>query len=146
MTRRGFYRLGLVLPLVGFALAAALREHFGWERSRTADAGARTEWVYPDSITRGLIAYLGVTVWAWWLVDREPRAVAGRALWFAPLLFVGITSLFVALVAVTEERGVAALAEQRTLLLYRTAAHLALGYAYVAIIQWGARQIEETDA
>ncbi len=43
-------------------------------------------------------------------------------------------------------RGVAALAEQRNLLLYRTAAHLAFGYAYVTIIQWGARQIEDTDA
>jgi hypothetical protein len=146
MTRRGFYRLGIVLPLVGFAFAAGLRGYFGWERSGTAGAGARTEWVYPDSITRGLTAYVGVTVWAWWLVSREPRAVIERALWFAPVLFVGITSLFVALVAVTEERGVAALAEQRYLLLYRTAAHLALGYAYVAIVQWGARQIEETDA
>lgn len=146
MTRRSFYRLGIVLPLVGFALAAGLRAYFGWERSGTAGARARTEWVYPDSITRGLIAYVGVTVWAWWLVSREPHAVIERALWFAPVLFVGITSLFVALVAVTEERGVAALAEQRNLLLYRTAAHLALGYAYVAIVQWGARQIEETDA
>jgi hypothetical protein len=146
MTRRGFYRLGIVLPLVGFALAAGLRVYFGWERSGTTDSGVRTERVYPDSITRGLFAYLGVTVWAWWLVNRDPRAVVERALWFAPLLFVGITSLLVALVAVTEERGVAALAEQRNLLLYRTAAHLAFGYAYVAIIQWGARQIEDTDA
>ena len=53
--------------------------------------------------TRGLMAYLGVTVWAWWLVNRNPRAVAERALWFAPLLFVGITWLLVALVAVTED-------------------------------------------
>jgi hypothetical protein len=49
------------------------------------------------------MAYLGVTVWAWWLVNRNPRAVAERALWVAPLLFVGITWLLVALVAVTED-------------------------------------------
>ena len=112
MTRGGLYRLGIVLPLVGFALAAGLRVYFDWERSGTADSGARTERVYPDSITRELIAYLGVTLWVWSLVNRDPRALAERALWLAPLLFVGLTSLLVALVAVTEERGVAGGARQ----------------------------------
>jgi hypothetical protein len=142
MTRRGFYRLGIVLPIVGFLAAAALRGYFGFERPPSAATGAHTEWVYPASSTRGLVAYLGVAAWAWRLVAGSSGEVA-RRFWQAPLLFVGLNWLLVGVFAVTQERGVVALPEQRTLLALRTVVHLVLGYAYVAVIQWGARHVGE---
>ncbi|MGH7517066.1 MAG: hypothetical protein ACREOC_06305 [Gemmatimonadales bacterium] len=143
MTRRSFYRLAVVLPLIGFVAAAAIRTYFGWEREASAFPGSRTESVYPPSLLRDVVAYLGVVIWAWRPVIRAPLPQVARLLWQAPLLFLGLHGVLVGIFAVVQERGLASLAEERSLLVVRGVAYLVLSYIYVALIQWAAQRVSD---
>lgn len=104
MSTRGFYRLAVLLPLLGFAIAAAIRALGGADEAAPAVPGGRTESLYPS-----------------WVVAGVPALAHSQALRL--------------------------LAEERELIVLRTAVKLAVSYAYLALIQWAAaRWVERPDA
>jgi hypothetical protein len=130
LTRRGFLGMAVTLPLVLLAVAAALRAAGGVETS---------------SVVRGMVAYSGVAAWGWRVVSRLPPPEGRRQLWYGPLLYVALSLAVLAIIAVTQERGVAALSAQWRVLLLRSGVQLGLGYAYVALVQWTAATLGGPD-
>jgi hypothetical protein len=122
LTRRGFLRLAVALPLVVLAVAAVLR----------GAAGEATA-----SIVRAMVAYAGVAVWGWRISSRLPPADALTRLWYGPLLYVTLSLAVLGVMAVTHEQGVATLSAQWRLLLLRSVVQLGVGYAYLGLIRWG---------
>jgi len=130
LTRRGFLRMAVTLPLVWLAVAAALGAADG---------------VAPSSIVRAMIAYGGVAAWGWRVVSRLSPSHALAQLWYGPLLYVALSLALLGMIAVTHEQGVAALSAEWRLLLLRSGVQLGLGYAYVALIRWAAGTLDAPD-
>jgi hypothetical protein len=134
------YRIAVMVPLVGLAVASAVRD------SPSPDLPVGWYWLYPDSITRGLLAYTVVLVWLWVQIGRRPLSEIHRLLWLAPLLYLGI--LWLLLLGPALARGrVAELWEEngRTIVL-RTLVHLIIGYACVALLLARGRRGESEGA
>jgi hypothetical protein len=125
---RSFYRAALLGPLAGLAIAGALRRS-------VQPLSAEWDWVYPTSVTRGLIAYAVLAGWLWIEIGRRSLEDLGRLVWRAPLVYVALTWLL--MLSLSLLRGAAAelLAEHTGAIVLRTAVHLLIGFGYVALIQ-----------
>ncbi len=136
---RKIYRVAVLIPLLGLAIAAAVHE-----RPATA-LPPGWDWLYPDSITRGLLAYALVALWLWVEIGRRSLAEVRRLLWFAPLVYVGI--LWVMLLGPALARGRAAelWGENAGAIVVRTVVHLVIGYACVALLHVARRRLGESE-
>jgi hypothetical protein len=103
------------------------------------------DWLYPDSITRGLLAYALVALWLWVEIGRRSLAEVDRLLWFAPPVYVGI--LWVMLLGPALARGRAAelWEENAGAIVLRTVVHLVSGYACVALLHVARRRLGESE-
>jgi hypothetical protein len=133
------YRAGVLIPLLGLAIAAALHD------SPPRELPAGWDWLYPDSITRGLFAYALVALWLWVEIGRRSLAEVDRLLWFAPLVYVGI--LWVMLLGPALARGRAAELwdENAGAIVLRTLVHLVIGYACVGLLHLARRRLGESE-
>ena len=84
MTLRGVYRLAVLGPFLGLAIAA-------WLVDASAQLPEGWDWVYPTSVTRGLLVYSILGAWLWRTVERRPMEEVGRLVWFVPLWYVGLS-------------------------------------------------------
>jgi hypothetical protein len=124
---RACYRAATLGPLAGLAVAAALARP-------SAALPAGWDWVYPTSVTRGLIAYALLAVWLWIEIGRRPLPEIRRLVWWAPVLYVALS--WVLMLSLTLLRGTAGevWAEHTGAIALRTAVHLVAGYGYVALV------------
>jgi hypothetical protein len=127
LSTRAFYRAAILGPLAGLAVAAAVARP-----SSALPAG--WDWVYPTSVTRGLIAYALLAVWLWIEIGRRPLSQFRRLVWWMPLLYVALGWLL--MLSLSLVRGAAAelWAEHGGAIAVRTAVHLVVGYGYVALV------------
>jgi hypothetical protein len=123
------YRIAATVPLVGLAVASVVRG------SPSPDLPAGWYWLYPDSITRGLLAYTVVLVWLWVQIGRRPQTEIHRLLWLAPLVYVGILWLLLLGPALARGRAAELWEENGRTIVRRTMVHLIIGYACVALLQ-----------
>jgi hypothetical protein len=127
ISTRAFYRAASLGPLVGLAIAAALVRP-------AAALPAGWDWVYPTSVTRGLMVYALMAVWLWIEIGRRPTADIRRLVWWVPLLFIAVSWLL--MLTLTLLRGAAGelWAEYAGAIALRTVVHLVVGYGYVALV------------
>jgi hypothetical protein len=136
---RKIYRAAVLIPLAGLAIAAVLHE----PPPRALPAG--WNWLYPDSITRGLLAYALVAVWLWILIGRRSLAEVDRILWLAPLVYVGILWLMLLGPALARGRVAELWEENAGAIVLRAAVHLMIGYACVALLHVARRRLAERE-
>lgn len=127
LTTRDVYRAATLLPFVGLVIAAAL-DH------RSSELPAGWDFVYPTSITRGLLVYSVLAAWLWIQIRRRPPKELRRRIWWMPVWYVALGWLM--MLALTLLRGEAGelWAEQSGAILTRTAVHLFVGYAYLGLL------------
>ncbi len=127
ITARAFYRAAALGPFVGLGVAAALDRP-----SATLPAG--WDWVYPTSITRGLMVYALLAAWLWIEIGRRSIGAIRRLVWWVPPLYVAGGWLL--MLGLSLLRGAAGelWAEQGGVILLRTAVHLVVGFGYVALV------------
>jgi hypothetical protein len=123
------YRTAATVPLLGLAVASLVRG------APSPDLPAGWYWLYPDSITRGLLAYTIVLVWLWVQIGRRPLTEVHRLLWLAPLVYVGILWLLLLGPALARGRAAELWEENGRAIGQRTLVHLIIGYACVALLQ-----------
>lgn len=128
---RRFYRFAILLPLLGFAIALAIRG----TGSGLPDGWA---WMYPSSLIRGLIAYAAVAAWLWIETGRRSPEALGRIVWLAPLVYVVAGWVLMLAFALARGRAAELWEEQASTILLRTAAHLVFGYLYLGLVQLAA--------
>ena len=128
MTTRAFYRAATLLPFIGLSIAAAIARP-----ESTLPAGF--DWVYPSSLTRGLMAYAVLAAWLWARLDRRPVEEIDRVIWWIPVWYVAIG--WGLMLALSLLRGEVAelLSEQSGAILLRTAVHFGVGYGYIVLIR-----------
>ncbi len=136
---RKVYRAAVLIPLLGLAVAAAL--HPGSPR----ELPTGWEWLYPASVTRGLLAYALIAVWLWVQVGRRPLAEVDRLFWLAPLVYVGILWLMLLGPALARGRVAELWEENAGAITWRTVAHLVIGYACVALLNVARRRLGERE-
>jgi hypothetical protein len=124
---RSFYCSALLGPLAGLAVAAAVRGP-----AQPLDAG--WDWIYPTSVTRGLIAYALLSGWLWIEIGRRPRGDLGRLVWRAPVVYVALTWLLMLNLSLLRGATAELWAEHAGAIALRTAVHLLVGFGYVALI------------
>jgi hypothetical protein len=81
-----FYRMALLLPLLGLTFAAAVK----WSVTPSEPPlpyGGRSIWIYPPSLIRGLLAYGLVIVWLYCHLGRRRLREYETLLWQAPLTY-----------------------------------------------------------
>lgn len=127
LSTRAFYRAATLGPLAGLAVAAVLARPVaalpeGWD------------WVYPTSITRGLIVYALLAGWLWIEIGRRPPAGVARLVWLMPLAYVALGWLLMVGLSLLRGEAGALWAEQGGAIALRTAVHLVVGYGYVALV------------
>ena len=136
---QGLYRIAVLIPLVGLAIAAALHG----SSARNLPAG--WDWVYPASITRGFIAYALVAVWLWMEIGRRSLAEVHRRVWLAPLVYVGLLWAMLLIPALLRGQAADLWKEHAGAILFRTAVHLVAGYACVALLHLARRFVQESE-
>jgi len=135
-TPRAFYRAAALGPFVGLAIAAALDRPSeelpeGWS------------WVYPTSITRGLMVYALLAAWLWIEIGRRPLAGIRRLVWLTPLLYVALGWLLMLGLSLVRGEVGELWTEHTGAILLRLAVHLAVGYGYVGLVPLALGAIRE---
>jgi hypothetical protein len=126
LSSRACYRAVALGPLIGLAIAAAL--------ATPAALPAGWDWVYPTSVTRGLLVYSVLAAWLWIEIGRRPAAEIRRRMWWVPLLYVAFGWLLMFGLALVRGAVAELWAEHAGAIATRTAVHLLIGYGYVALI------------
>ena len=126
---RSFYRAAALLPLLGLAIAAVVR------RDPAADLPPGWDWVYPASITRGVIAYGLLAGWLWIQIGRRPVAEIQPLLWRAPVIYVVLGWGLMLGLALVRGQVSDLWAEHAGAIVLRTLVHLVVGLGYVALAQ-----------
>ena len=129
----------MLVPLAGLTVAAMLQGR------PPEDLPAGWDWVYPASITRGLLAYALVALWLWVEIGRRPMAEVHRLVWLAPLVYVGVLWAMLLIPALLHGRAAALWDEQAGAIVFRTAVHLVIGYACVALLHFARRFLEPSE-
>jgi hypothetical protein len=128
MTTRDAYRAATLLPFLGLALAAVAA-------GPAAELPAGWNWVYPTSLTRGVLVYAALAAWLWLQLDRRPLAELERMLWWAPVWYVALGWLLMLMLALLRGRAAELWQEHGRAILLRTAVHFAVGYGYVLLVR-----------
>ena len=127
LTSRDVYRAGTLLPVVGLAIAAALDDP-------ASELPAGWRFVYPTSITRGLLVYSALAAWLWIEIRRRPLDRLRRLLWWLPVWYVALGWLLMLALALLRGEAGELWAEHTGAILARTAVHLVVGYAYLGLL------------
>jgi hypothetical protein len=135
---RKVYRAAVLVPLLGLGIAAVLQD-------RPAELPPDWDWLYPDSITRGLFASALVALWLSVEIGRRSLAEADRLLWLAPLVYVGILWLMLLGPALARGRVAELWEENAGAIVLRTVVHLVSGYACVALLHVARRRLGESE-
>ena len=127
LSPRALYRAAALGPLIGLGIAAAL--------AAPSALPAGWDWVYPTSVTRGLLVYALLAAWLWLEIGRRPPGEIRRLMWWVPLLYVGLGWLLMFGLALVRGAVAELWSEHARAILTRTAVHLLVGYGYVALMQ-----------
>ena len=126
--------MGIVIPLVAFALVAAL----GGEGSRRVSElpnGGILEWIFPRSAIREVVVYAGVVLWLLREIRRRTPDDFRLTLWRAPVI-VAIANVLLAAPFVLVNGSVRELlAEQAGRVGLRFLVRLLVGYGYVSLLE-----------
>ena len=134
MTTRTFWRAAALLPFVGLAIAAAIARP-------DTDLPAGWDWVYPGSLTRGVMAYAVLAAWLWIRLDRRPIAEIDRLLRWIPVWYVALGWLLMLLLSLLRGELAALLSDHSGAILRRAAVHFAVGYGYIALSRFALERL-----
>jgi hypothetical protein len=127
MTTRTFFRAAILLPFIGLAVAAGVaRPEVGLP--------AGWEWVYPTSLTRGVLVYSGLAAWLWLQLDRRPLQEIRRRIWWVPVVYVALGWLLMLGLSLLRGEAAQLWSEQAGAILGRAAVHFAVGYGYLVLV------------
>lgn len=136
MTPERFYRLAILGPALGLVIAAVLARPSG-------ELPPGWEWVYPTSITRGLLVYCLLAAWLWIAIGRQPLERFARRVWLVPLLYVALGWVLMLGLALLRGQAGELWSEHAGAILLRTGVHLAVGYGYVALVSVAAHLLRQ---
>jgi len=128
MTCRAFYRAAILMPFIGLAVAAAVARP-------SAELPAGWAWVYPTSVTRGLIVYALLAAWLWRRLEGRSAAEVEKAIWWVPVWYVALSGLLLLGLALLRGEAGALTSEHGGAILSRIAVHFAVGYGYLALVR-----------
>lgn len=111
MRLRTFYVISLLLPLLGGGIVAALGPGDA-DLAAGLGPGGKAQWLYPESATRGILAYGIVALWLIRELRRRSPATFERLLWLAPLANVAANVLVLAPLVLIHGRAADLLSEQ----------------------------------
>ena len=145
MRRRTYYTWAILVPLAVFVVVAGAG---GEEYSSTVGLGpgATVHWLYPRSAIREMVAYGAVALWLLWTLYRRSLAEYQQAVWRAPMILVAIHFLLPLAVMLANGVARAMAAEQGERIGLRIVVRLLVGYGYVWLAEWVARELPLRDA
>lgn len=138
-----FYRIALLLPLLGLVLAAALKSGASTPDPALAYGGRSTS-IYPPFLMRGLLAYGMVIVWVYRQLHRRPLREFETLLWQAPLTYIAVSAALLAALVLSHGLAAAFLDEHGGWMALRLAGDLTIGYGYVGLIVWARNLLQES--
>ena len=130
-----FYRVALLLPLLGLALAGALKSAATSPDLALAHGG-RPLGFYPTFLMRGFIAYGIVTVWLYRQLHRRSLREFDTLLWQAPLAYTAVSTTLLLALVLAHGQAAGFMVENTAWIGSHLAVHLAVGYGYVGLILW----------
>lgn len=133
MRLRTFYVISLLLPLLGGGIVAALGPGDA-DLAAGLGPGGKAQWLYPESATRGILAYGIVALWLIRELRRRSPATFERLLWLAPLANVAANVLVLARLVLIDGRAADLLSEQGGRVGLRLVVRLIIGFGYVALV------------
>lgn len=133
MRLRTFYVISLLLPLLGGGIVAALGPGDA-DLAAGLGPGGKAQWLYPESATRGILAYGIVALWLIRELRRRSPATFERLLWLAPLANVAANVLVLAPLVLIHGRAADLLSEQGGRVGLRLVVRLIIGFGYVALV------------
>lgn len=139
---RVFYRVVLLLPLFGLALAGALKS--GASTDLALAHGGRSIGFYPPFLVRGLIAYGIAIVWLYRALHRRSLREFDTLLWQAPLAFTAVSMALLGALVLAHGQAAEFVGEHAGWIGSHLAAHLAIGYGYVGLIAWPRNVLRES--
>jgi hypothetical protein len=144
MAPRVIYTIGILFPLLAFAVVAGLG---AGERDLATGLGpgGTAAWLYPRSAVRDLLVYGGVALWLLWELHRRAPAEFGRLLWRAPLVYAAGHLLLPMAFALVNGVSRGLLAEHGGWIVLRLLVRLLLGFGYVALLLFIRDQIQSGD-
>jgi hypothetical protein len=137
--------MALLLPLLGLALAAAVKS--GTTAPEPALAyGGRLTLVYPPFLLRGLVAYGIVIVWLYQQLHRRSPREFEALLWQAPMVYVAVSTVVLGVLVLAHGQAAEFVNEHTRWIGFRLAVQLAVGYGYVALIVWARHILQRADS
>jgi hypothetical protein len=145
MRLQTFHRVVILLPLVGLGIAAAVGSG---DAGLTAGIGpgGTPHWLYPQSASRGLVAYALVALWLLWSLGQRGPAAIEPLLWWAPLAYAAANVVLLAPFVLVQGRADEFLAEHRGRAGLRLLVHLVIGFAYVSLVKFARDQLRSGGA
>lgn len=129
---RTVFRVATLIPLLGLAIAAALTRP-------TAGLPAGWGYVYPTSVTRGLVVYAVLAAWLWRQLARRPLDRVRRFIWWVPVWYVALGWALMLGLSLLRGQTSELLSQHAGAIVLRTFVHLAVGYAYLVLLQLALR-------
>ena len=130
-----FYRVALLLPFLGFALAGALTSCAA-APDVALSQGGRSLGFYPPFLMRGLITYGIVIVWLYRQLHRRSLREFDTLLWQAPIAYTAVSTALLCVLVLAQGQAAEFVREHTGWIGSHLAVHLAVGYGYVALIVW----------
>jgi hypothetical protein len=139
---RTFYRIVILLPLVGLGIAAAVHQVQGEaELAAGLGPGGTAHWLYPESAVRGFIAYAIVALWLLWELGRRRPGTFEPRLWWAPLAYAAANVALMAPLVLVQGRAHEFFSEQGGRIGLRLVVHLLIGFSYVGLARFARDQL-----
>jgi hypothetical protein len=145
VTARNFYRITILLPLVGLGLTAAFHPEDP-ELTAGLGPGGIAHWLYPESATRGFMAYAIVALWLMWELSRRRPQSFEPLLWWAPLAYAAANVVLLAPFVLTQGRAVEFFSETGGRAGLRLMIHLLIGFSYVGLARFVRDQLRSGGA
>ena len=130
-----FYRVALLLPFFGLALAGALQSGAA-APDLALPHGGRSLAFYPPFVMRGLIAYGAVLVWLYRQLHRRSLREFDTLLWQAPIAYTGVSTVLLWVLVLAHGQAAGFVREHSGWIGSHLAIHLVVGYGYVGLIVW----------
>jgi hypothetical protein len=142
---RNFYRIAILLPLVGLGVAAAINREDA-ALAAGLGPGGTAHWLYPESASRGVVAYAVVAVWLMRELSRRRPATFERLLWWAPLAYAAANVALLMPFVLVQGRAAEFLSEQSGRTGLRLMVHLLIGFSYVGLVRFARDQLRSGGA